>query len=128
MPDSLSQMMDGLGRQARSAARMLAMSSDDTRNAALHAASAELRARRAEILKANATDVHEARERDLSAAMLDRLMLDDNRIEAMAAGLDTIAGLPDPLGRSGALPCPSALSASSTRAGPTSRPMLPGCA
>ena len=99
MSDSLSQMMDGLGRQARGAARELAMSSDEMRNAALHAASAELRARRAEILKANGTDVHEARERGLSAAMLDRLMLDDSRIEAMANGLDAIAGLPDPLGR-----------------------------
>ncbi len=99
MPDSLSTMMDNLGRQARRAARTLAMSSGDVRNAALHAAAAELRTRRAEILDANATDMRAARERELSAAMLDRLMLDDSRIEAMAAGLEAIAGLPDPLGR-----------------------------
>ncbi len=97
MPDSLSQTMDGLGRQARNAARTLALSSGDVRNAALHAASAELRKRRAVILEANAIDMREARE--LGAAMLDRLMLDESRVEAMAAGLEAIAGLPDPLGR-----------------------------
>lgn len=99
MPDALSQTMDSLGRQARSAARALAMASGDMRNAALRAAAAELRTRRAEILEANATDMRDARERDLSAAMLDRLMLDDSRIEGMAAGLEAIAGLADPLGR-----------------------------
>ena len=99
MSDSLPRVMDGLGRHARDAARILAMSSGDVRNSALHAASAELRSRRAEILEANATDMQKASERGLSAAMLDRLMLDEGRIEAMAAGLDAIAGLPDPLGR-----------------------------
>jgi glutamate-5-semialdehyde dehydrogenase len=99
MSDSLPRVMDGLGRHARDAARILAMSSGDVRNSALHAASAELRSRRAEILEANATDMQKASERGLSAAMLDRLMLDEGRIEAMAAGLDAIAGLADPLGR-----------------------------
>ena len=99
MPESIPQLMDGLGRQARDASRVLAMSSGDARNSALQSASAELRSRHAEILDANAKDMHDARERGLSAAMLDRLMLDASRIEAMAAGLETIAGLPDPLGR-----------------------------
>jgi len=99
MPDSIPQLMDGLGRQARDAARVLAMSSGDARNAALQAASAELRSRQAEILEANAKDMHAAGERGLSAAMLDRLMLDEGRIEGMAAGLDAIAALPEPLGR-----------------------------
>ena len=99
MPDSIPQLMDGLGRQARDAARVLAMSSGDARNSALLAASAELRSRHAEILDANARDMHEAHERGLSAAMLDRLMLDESRIEGMAAGLDAIAALPEPLGR-----------------------------
>ena len=99
MPDALSQTMNSLGRHARSAARALAMSSGDVRNAALRAASAELRMRRAEILEANATDMQAARKRDLSAAMLDRLMLDDSRIDGMAAGLEAIVELPDPLGR-----------------------------
>jgi glutamate-5-semialdehyde dehydrogenase len=99
MPDSIPQLMDGLGRQARDAARVLAMSSGDARNSALQAASAELRSRHAEILDANAKDMHAASERGLSAAMLDRLMLDESRIEGMAAGLDAIAALPEPLGR-----------------------------
>jgi glutamate-5-semialdehyde dehydrogenase len=99
MPDSLSSTMDGLGRQARGAARVLAMSSGEDRNSALHAASAELRSRSGEILEANAIDMRNGGERGLSDAMLDRLMLDESRIEAMAAGLDAIAGLPDPLGR-----------------------------
>ena len=99
MPDSLSCIMDGLGRQARDAARLLAMSGGDVRDSALRAAADELRSRASEILDANAIDMRAAEERGLSAAMLDRLMLDDSRIEAMAAGLETIAGLPDPLGR-----------------------------
>ena len=99
MPDSLSSTMDGLGRQARGAARVLAMSSGEDRNSALHAASAQSRSRSGEILEANAIDMRNGGERGLSDAMLDRLMLDESRIEAMAAGLDAIAGLPDPLGR-----------------------------
>jgi glutamate-5-semialdehyde dehydrogenase len=99
MADSIPQVMDALGRQARAAARQLAMSGDDARNAALHAASAELRSRSDEIIAANDMDMRAARERGLSAAMLDRLMLDEGRVEAMADGLDAIAELPDPLGR-----------------------------
>jgi glutamate-5-semialdehyde dehydrogenase len=99
MPEPLSRIMDGLGRQARVAARALGMSSGDVRDSALRAAAAELRSRDSEILEANASDMRAAEERDLSAAMLDRLMLDESRIEAMAAGLEAIAGLPDPLGR-----------------------------
>ncbi len=99
IPDSIPQLMDELGRRARDAARVLAMSSGDARNAALHAAAEELRSRRDEILEANAADMQQAGERGLSAAMLDRLMLDESRVEGMATGLAAIAGLPDPLGR-----------------------------
>jgi glutamate-5-semialdehyde dehydrogenase len=91
--------MDELGRRARGAARQLAMSDEDRRNAALHAAAAELRSRREEIIGANEIDMRAARERGLSAAMLDRLMLDESRVEGMASGLEAIAELPDPLGR-----------------------------
>ena len=99
MPESIPQLMDKLGRRARKASRALAMSNGDTRNAALRAAAAELRSRRGEIIAANGVDMGAARERGLSAAMLDRLMLDGSRVEAMAMGLDAIAGLADPLGR-----------------------------
>jgi glutamate-5-semialdehyde dehydrogenase len=99
MPETISEVMDALGRHARDAARALAQSSGDTRNAALRAAAAALRSRCGEIVAANETDMNEARERGLGAAMLDRLMLDGSRVEAMAEGLETIAELPDPLGR-----------------------------
>lgn len=75
------------------------MTGGDVRNAALRAAAAALRAGSGDILAANAVDMNAAEQRGLSAAMLDRLMLDDARVEAMAAGLEAIAELPDPLGR-----------------------------
>jgi glutamate-5-semialdehyde dehydrogenase len=99
MPDSIPTLMDELGRKARAAARQLAMTSGEARNAALQAAATELRACRGEIIAANEADMCDARERGLSAAMLDRLMLDEGRVEGMAAGLEAISGLPDPLGR-----------------------------
>jgi glutamate-5-semialdehyde dehydrogenase len=99
MPESIPELMDELGRRARAASRQLATSGGDVRNAALLAAAAELRSRSNEIIAANEVDMREARERGLSAAMLDRLMLDAGRVESMAAGLETIAALPDPLGR-----------------------------
>jgi glutamate-5-semialdehyde dehydrogenase len=99
MPETIPQVMDELGRRARDASRALAMSGDDVRNAALHAAAAELRSRCDQIIAANEIDMREARDRGLSAAMLDRLMLDEARVEGMASGLEAIATLRDPLGR-----------------------------
>ena len=97
--NSIAETMTALGRSARRAARQLAMSDGDIRDRALHAAAAALRERNADILAANAEDMRAAEERGLSAAMLDRLMLDESRVEGMAAGLESIAGLPDPLGK-----------------------------
>ena len=57
MPESIPKLMDELGRKARSAAQQLAMSSGEMRDAALHAAAAELRARHGEIIAANETDM-----------------------------------------------------------------------
>ena len=91
--------MTALGRAGRSAATVLATTSGDQRNAALAAAASALRDRASEIIAANAKDTATAEERGLSAAMLDRLMLDDSRVEAMAAGMETIIGLRDPVGR-----------------------------
>ena len=91
--------MDELGRSARQAARDLAMSAGAERNAALAAAAAALRAESAAIIEANGVDMAAARDKGLSNAMLDRLMLDEARVEAMAAGLESIASLPEPLGR-----------------------------
>ncbi len=95
----LSAQMATLGATASAAAHQLAQSSLDSRNAALHAAARALRDAMGEILAANARDMAGGGERGLNAAMLDRLKLDPERIEAMAAGLEGVAELPDPLGR-----------------------------
>src|SRR5579859_666014 len=95
---SLNALMTGIGRQARAAAKVLAAASTETKNAALLAAARSIRAHRDEILAANREDVAEAERKSLGGAMLDRLILDDKRIDAMARGLDEIARLPDPVG------------------------------
>ncbi|MDX1507518.1 MAG: glutamate-5-semialdehyde dehydrogenase [Woeseiaceae bacterium] len=95
----VAELMVTLGRAARRALASLANASDTERNAALAGAAAAIRAGRREILAANAKDMAGAKERELSPAMLDRLMLDDERVEAMAAGIETVIELPDPVGR-----------------------------
>ncbi|WP_349257645.1 glutamate-5-semialdehyde dehydrogenase [Povalibacter sp.] len=94
----LAPLMNSIGHAAADAARELANSSTQQRNAALLATAAAIRANRTSILDANAQDLQGARERNLSAALLDRLLLDDKRIESMARGVEAIAALPDPLG------------------------------
>jgi glutamate-5-semialdehyde dehydrogenase len=91
--------MTSLGKAARAAAAALARTSGDTRDTALAGAAAALRERKTDIIKANAEDMEAAEERGLSGAMLDRLMLDDERVEAMAEGIETVIGLHDPVGR-----------------------------
>lgn len=91
--------MVSLGKAARRAATDLATTGGEQRNAALASAAAALRANAPAILKANARDMEAARERGLTGAMLDRLMLDEDRVEAMASGLETIISLHDPVGR-----------------------------
>ena len=91
--------MTRLGQAARKAGARLASTTGDERNAALAAAATALRDRSAQIIAANERDMQAARERGLSDAMLDRLMLDEGRVEAMAAGIETVVGLPDPVGR-----------------------------
>jgi glutamate-5-semialdehyde dehydrogenase len=94
----LAAVMDRLGRDAAAAATVLARASTATKNEALARIAASLRARRAELLAANARDMDAARAKGLSAAMLDRLALDDARIDGMARGVEEIAALPDPVG------------------------------
>jgi glutamate-5-semialdehyde dehydrogenase len=97
--NDVEQVMLALGRDAKAAAPALATSNDDTRNKALRGAAAALRARTAAILEANETDVVAAKARGLSAAMVDRLQLDAKRVEGIAAGLEAIANLADPIGK-----------------------------
>ncbi len=86
-----------IAEDAREAARGLAQSDGETRNAALLAAAAEIRARAVKIEAENARDMEFGKEKGLSAALMDRLLLTPDRIEAMARGLEDVAALPDPL-------------------------------
>jgi glutamate-5-semialdehyde dehydrogenase len=95
----MKALMQELGRAARAAAPVLASASRDQKDRALRASAAALRRDASKILAANAQDMRAAEERDLSAALLDRLRLDGARVEAMARGLEDIASLPDPVGR-----------------------------
>ena len=95
----LAAEMRAIGAAARQVAALMARASAEQKTAALEAAAAAIRARRAAILEANARDLAEASRRSLSAAMVDRLALDDKRVEAMAQGLEAVASLPDPVGR-----------------------------
>jgi glutamate-5-semialdehyde dehydrogenase len=95
--NSVADLMQGIGRSARLAAQLLAFAPTAQKNRALRAAAAALRSARSTILAANEGDVREAGS-ELSGAVLDRLRLDDSRIEAMARGLDSVAETRDPIG------------------------------
>ena len=94
----IGTLMTAMGGKALGAAQALALAGTPQKNAALRAAAAAIRNRRSEILAANAQDLRGARERQLSAALLDRLELNAGRIEAMAKGLEEVVALPDPIG------------------------------
>ena len=95
----LSTVMLELGRRARAAAAVLAFASPESKVKALHAAADAIDDRRDDILSANALDMRAAEGKGISKAFLDRLQLNDKRIDAMIEGLRTIAELPDPVGR-----------------------------
>ncbi|HEY5898380.1 MAG TPA: glutamate-5-semialdehyde dehydrogenase [Burkholderiales bacterium] len=87
-----------LGVAARTAARQLARASTETKNRALTAMAAEIRAGANAILKANAGDAEQARRDGCDAAFIDRLTLTPPLVEQMAAGIEQVAALPDPVG------------------------------
>src|SRR5690348_12836482 len=91
--------MRAIGGAARRAARILANTPAEAKTAALMAAAGALRERREDILAANAKDLAAAKAKGVAASFLDRLTLDDKRIEAMARGVEEVAALPDPVGR-----------------------------
>lgn len=96
-PD-IRELMQVIGRAATAAAAELALADSESKNQALLGAAATLRAQLATVLEANADDMRDAQAMGLTAALLDRLKLDARRVEAMAAGLEQIAALPDPIG------------------------------
>ncbi|MFW2405787.1 MAG: gamma-glutamyl-phosphate reductase, partial [Gammaproteobacteria bacterium] len=95
----IAEVMTTLGRRARVAAGELAKAGADQKIEALHESARHIRERATEILQANAVDMETARARNLSGSMLDRLLLDEQRIESMAAGVEQVATLDDPIGQ-----------------------------
>ena len=92
-------LMMTLGQAARTAARMLALAPAEQKNQALMAMAAKIRRSTADILSENRRDLENARARELKGSFLDRLTLDEARLDAMARGLEEIAALPDPVGQ-----------------------------
>ena len=95
----LPALMSALAEQARAAAKVLALAPAEQKNAALAAMADALRASAPSLLAANAEDVREARASGATESFVDRLALTDARIEAMAAGLDIVRDLDDPVGK-----------------------------
>jgi len=98
MAEDVKSMMQRLGTQAREAASRMRMASTKDKNDALRCAASVLLRERKEILAANAMDMQAARENGVDDALLERLLLTDDRVEGMAQGLEQIASLPDPVG------------------------------
>ncbi|MGB6895858.1 MAG: gamma-glutamyl-phosphate reductase, partial [Dehalococcoidia bacterium] len=86
------------GQAARQAARRLPRLSTEVKNRALHSIAEALLSRQEEILAANAEDHQAAKASGLSTSVLDRLLLNPDRLAAVADGVRTVAGLPDPVG------------------------------
>lgn len=98
LASTVEDTMQALGANAREAARVLALASADQKNSALAAMASSVRQDAARIAAENAADVATAKQGGQKASFIDRLLLTGERIEAMAAGLETIARLPDPVG------------------------------
>ncbi|NRG16425.1 glutamate-5-semialdehyde dehydrogenase [Rhizobiales bacterium] len=96
---NIEELMLEMGANARAAARKLATAPTATKNAALNAMAESLRAHTAEILSENAQDIAAMKANDQTPAYLDRGTLSEERIEAIAASLEAIAGLDDPVGK-----------------------------
>ena len=97
--DALTAEMMAVGASARDAARAVREADDATKTKALREAARSIRARKSEILAANARDLDAAKASGMAASMLDRLALNEARIEAMAKGVEDVAAQPDPNGR-----------------------------
>jgi glutamate-5-semialdehyde dehydrogenase len=94
----IAAAMADIGRRARAAARVLALAPTAQKDNALKGMADAIRAQKGDILAANGEDIAEARSSGATPAFLDRLALDDARVEAMAAGIETVRALKDPVG------------------------------
>ncbi len=97
--DTLAADMQAVGDAARAAARAMREADDATKTKALTEAARAIRAAKSDILAANARDLDAAKASGMTPALMDRLALDEKRIEAMAKGVEDVAALPDPNGR-----------------------------
>lgn len=88
-----------MAQDARNASRQLALASTAEKNDILNKIAVSLRAAKDDILSANHADMLLAKERGLDFAMLDRLALDEERVESIASGIEAVAKLPDPVGQ-----------------------------
>jgi glutamate-5-semialdehyde dehydrogenase len=102
MDTHIGELMEGLGKAAVKAATVLALAGTAKKNVALIAAAASIRARRAEILAANGRDMTAAQAAKLSGALLDRLRLDEKRVESMARSIEEVVAIEDPIGTTAA--------------------------
>ena len=98
LDSKIGELMEGLGKAAVQAAAVLALANTARKNIALSTAAAAVRARRDEILAANERDMSAARAAKLSGALLDRLQLDEKRVESIARSIEEVVALPDPIG------------------------------
>jgi glutamate-5-semialdehyde dehydrogenase len=96
--DDIGRLMHDMGRRAREASHALAIATAERKHAALVSMAAEILARKDDILAANLIDLDNARNADMTPAMIDRLTLNEARIRAIADGIRTIAELKDPVG------------------------------
>ncbi|MEJ6640007.1 MAG: glutamate-5-semialdehyde dehydrogenase [Octadecabacter sp.] len=95
---NIPDLMADIGTRAKAAAKTLASATAQAKTAALNAAGDAVWAARGDIIAANVKDMAYGRDKGLSAAMLDRLMLDDDRIQGMVDGLRSVAAQDDPVG------------------------------
>ncbi|WP_425407696.1 glutamate-5-semialdehyde dehydrogenase [Hwanghaeella sp.] len=98
-PDQVEAEVRAIGARARAASKILALAKTESKRRALRAAAGAIRAREADLIAANEKDLEFGGNKGLSKAMMDRLLLTPDRIESMAAGLEAIAELSDPVGQ-----------------------------
>ena len=94
----INQYMDQLGHDAKVASKVLSQASECKKNEALKNIALEIEAKRNEILEENDKDLKAAKEKDIGSALIDRLELNDSRIDSMISGLKVVSELPDPVG------------------------------
>jgi len=96
--NDIKSLMQGIGEKAKAASGILALCGADAKNAALYAAAKSIRSTKDDILAANKKDLEIAKGRGLAGAMIDRLLLDEDGLEAIATSIEDIAKLNDPIG------------------------------